>query len=470
MHIKYKLFWLLLLFVFPLNSVFASTNIYIECPNGVGVGDSLDCELFVTSDIEISAVRTKLSVSDNLEVISFKTDSSWQGSGDNGDISLYTYPNKIGKFKLGVVTLKIKESNANRTGTLYFDDVYFYKANFSKVSGVSISKNIKILSNNNDLANLSLNNYNITPKFNKDIMEYRATVDSNVVVIEASAKDKSTTVNGAGRKELKYGENIFAITLTSEMGAKKIYKLIIMRPNEQKEKNRFSNQFYSEQSFQTNNKNGEDKKEIGKDKSKDSKLRSLTIDGYNIDFSSDIYSYNIEISSNINKLKINAIPNSDKANVIIKGNEQLIVGKNKVTITVVAENGNESVYTIYIIRKSNICVIKGIKILNYNLEFDCNKYDYELKIGKEDNLNIEVIPVNKQAKVNIYNNDNLKNGDIITISANDGNSDYEYHIKVLKNDENNFYSINNKLFILVFFSIICLLCLIGRFLIKRKNK
>lgn len=468
MHIKYKLFWLLLLFIFPLNSVFASSNIYIDCPNSGGVGDSLECELFATSDIEISALRTKLSVSDNLEVISFKTDSSWQGSGDNGDISLYTYPNQIGKIKLGIVTIKIKENNTNRTGTLYFKDVYFYKADFSKVASSSISKNIKILSNNNDLDNLSLVGYNITPKFNKDTTKYQAVVDNDVVVIEAIPKDKNAIVSGNGRKEIKYGENVFVVTVTSEIGTKKEYKVIINRISNVKKENQFSN--YNNQKIETNNKDNSNDNSKDNNKDNDIKLKSLTIDGYNLDFDSDTYCYNIDVSNNVDKLVINASSNNDKAKIIIDGNENLKVGRNEIKVTVEAEDGSKIIYTIYVTKKSNICVIKLIKITNYDLNFDCNKYDYELKIDKEKSLKINVIPTSDKVKINIYNNENLKNGDTITISANDGDIDYEYHIKVLKNDENTFGSMSNKLLILIFFSIICLLCLVGRSLIKRKNK
>ena len=196
----------------------------------------------------------------------------------------------------------------------------------------------------------------------------------------------------------------------------------------------------------------------------------MTIDGYNIDFDSDTYFYNIDVSSNVDKLVINAFSNNDKAKIIINGNENLKIGKNEIKVTVEAEDGSKIIYTIYVTKKSNICVIKLIKITNYDLNFDCNKYDYELKIDKEKSLEINVIPTSDKVKINIYNNKNLKNGDTITISANDGDDDYEYHIKVLKNDENIFERISNKFFILIFFSIICLLWLVVRYLIKRKNK
>ena len=81
---KHKLFLLILLLIIPLNNTYASTDIYIKCPNGVGVGSTVDCELLATSDIELSAISTKLKFSNNLEFVSFKTDPSWQGDGNNG--------------------------------------------------------------------------------------------------------------------------------------------------------------------------------------------------------------------------------------------------------------------------------------------------------------------------------------------------------------------------------------------------
>ena len=145
MNFNNKIFLMLFLWIIPLNNVFASSNLYVECPSSSGVGTIVDCGLFISSDIEISAVRTKLSVSNNLEFIEFKTDSSWQGNGDNGDIALYTYPNQIGQIKLGIISIKINDNTNNQTGTMYFNDVYFYKADFSGLSGNSLSKTINVL-------------------------------------------------------------------------------------------------------------------------------------------------------------------------------------------------------------------------------------------------------------------------------------------------------------------------------------
>lgn len=467
MKFNKKIFLMLFLWIIPLKNVFASSNLYVECPSGSGVGTTVDCGLFISSDIEISAVRTKLSVSNNLEFIGFKTDSSWQGNGDNGDIALYTYPNQIGQIKLGIISIKIKDNTNNQTGTMYFNDVYFYKADFSGLSVSPLSKNIKILSNNNDLASLSLLDYNITPKFHKDIKEYKAIVDSNIIVIEGIPEDKSATISGTGRKELKYGENTFIITVTSENENKKEYKLIVTRVNNEKKENNFSNQ--TNQNLETNKTESNNNKKEEQEKNKDSKLKELKVTGYNIDFNKDTYSYNIDVSSNIDKLEIEALPNSDKSKITIIGNDSLSIGKNEITITVVAEDGNKSIYTIYVTKKSNICPIKSIKILNYNLDFECDKYDYELKINKEDSLNIEIIPNDKKTKVNIYDNDNLKNGDIITIKVKIDNTDYKYHIKILKNNSEELNIINNKQFIFLTIVIsFILIYLIVKVIVKKR--
>ena len=461
MKIKYQLFLGFLFFAIPFTSVLASTDISVKCLSGGVVVSTIDCEVFVTSDIEISAVSTKLSVSDNLEFVSFKTDSSWQGNGDYGDIALYTYPNQIGEIKLGIATLKIKESNASRTGTLYVRDVMFYKADYSGISGTSISKNIKILSSNHDLASLSLVGYHMSPNFNKGVTEYQATVDSDIVVIEARTEDEYATIRGVGRKELNYGENTFNITVTSEAGTKKIYKLIITRPKKQEENS-------SDQNLETSNKKEEEKTEVLKDT--DSKLKSLIIDGYEIVFSSDKYFYDLEVASEVEKLEIKATSNSKKAKVTIQGNEHLSFGKNEITIIVEAEDGTKSTYIVYATKKSNVCLIKSILITNYDFTFDCNQYDYELEIGTEVSLNIEIIPVDQNTKVEIHNNDHLKDGDIITILVSTNNMDYKYSIKIIKKELASSNIFHDKKFILIaVITILVLLYFIGRYLIKRKK-
>lgn len=62
-------------------------------------------------------------------------------------------------------------------------------------------------------------------------------------------------------------------------------------------------------------------------------------------------------------------------------------------------------------------MLSKINIEGYFFDFKCDIFKYNLKIKDEKSLNIDVIPTLGDSKINIYNNDNLENNDIITISV-----------------------------------------------------
>lgn len=88
--------------------------------------------------------------------------------------------------------------------------------------------------------------------------------------------------------------------------------------------------------------------------SNDSLLKDLSIDGYKIKFDAKQKEYSIKLKRNESELKINATPNSDRANITIEGNENL-VNDSEVKIRVTAEDGS---YTDYFI-KVNIAPKRG---------------------------------------------------------------------------------------------------------------
>lgn len=221
MKLQNKLIFCFIIFNLFINPTYADTNISLDCPANSTVGKTINCTVIANSDIELSAISTKLKVSDNLKLVKFTTDSSWQGNGDEGNIELYTYPNQKGVIKLGVAEIKIVDNKDSKTGTISLKNTIFYQASFSGIKGNNYSKNIKILSTNNNLSNITLNKGNYSPAFNKNIYKYQATIDSNTLIIEATPEDKTASLSGTGKKELKYGENVFTITVTNELGQKK---------------------------------------------------------------------------------------------------------------------------------------------------------------------------------------------------------------------------------------------------------
>ena len=465
---------ILLLVIIPLNYVDASSEIMLECPNSGVLGSELVCSLKGYSDTYVSSLSAKLKVDGNIEFVGFNTNSIWMGDGNNGDIELYTDVNKTGEFSIGTITVRLSINDNGRNGIVLIEDISYYDDKFKEIVVSDISSNIKILSMNNYLASVSLIGYNISPAFNKDVFEYSATVDSDIVVIEANSEDSRATISGIGTKNLNYGVNKYIITVTNEAGGDREYKLVITRPNKEEKENDSLDEKADDitqdninQEVVTNDK--EAIEEIKK--SADSRLKILNIEGYDIEFNSDMYKYYINISSSVESLVIEGIANNEKATVEIIGNDNLVFGNNEIIVTVTAEDGSKSIYTIYATKKSDFCVVESISVMDYDLKFDCNKYNYELEIWDETSLNIDVNTVNGQGSVNIYNNDNLKHEDVIKIVVTVDGIDYKYNIKVLKNVFELEEFVKSKQLIFAIVILVCtLLYLMIRFFIKKRSK
>jgi hypothetical protein len=86
--------------------------------------------------------------------------------------------------------------------------------------------------------------------------------------------------------------------------------------------------------------------------STNAKLKKLQISPSKLspEFNMDTYEYSADVSNDIEKLVIVALPEDDKSTVSITGNESLIVGENKIVITVLAESGDNIEYIINVNR------------------------------------------------------------------------------------------------------------------------
>ena len=84
-------------------------------------------------------------------------------------------------------------------------------------------------STNNKLKSLSVEGYEISPSFDKDVNEYSVTVPSTIEKIEINAKkaDSYASLDGVGEKTVEEGVNTFEIVVTSETGVSNTYKLIV---------------------------------------------------------------------------------------------------------------------------------------------------------------------------------------------------------------------------------------------------
>ena len=173
--------------------------------------------------------------------------------------------------------------------------------------------NIKIFA----LEKITINNDNLIPIFEKDLKKYNYFTSSDKVLISVK-KSENEIINGDGLFEVKDGENEFIII--SNIDGEYI---INVYKNYQKKELEFG------------------------------KLKSLRIDGYDIDFDSDKYEYDIVIN-NEDMLNINYELLNDSSYVDVKGNGNF----NKETNLIVINVDDINTYKIKV--HKTIDVIKNI--------------------------------------------------------------------------------------------------------------
>ena len=162
---------------------------------------------------------------------------------------------------------------------------------------------------NRNLKTLTVSGYDINPVFNKNTVEYYLTVSNDVTSLKVTAlpENDAAKVTITGDTDLKGIENDILITVKSEKGLTKTYKI-----------------------------------HVTKQKESSISLKTLEIEDakFETEFSSKKYNYNIEVNqAEVESLKIKAKANIDFANVEIIGNDSsLSVGANIITILVSKDN------------------------------------------------------------------------------------------------------------------------------------
>ena len=94
--------------------------------------------------------------------------------------------------------------------------------------------------------------------------------------------------------------------------------------------------------------------------------------------------------------------------------------------------------------------LRSLTIKDYGINFSSSVYDYTIKIGNEDRLNITYTTADSKSNVTITGNENLENGSIIkvTVVAEDGTTT-TYKINVEKDNAKNVVIISVMAFLLV---------------------
>lgn len=212
---------------------------------------------------------------------------------------------------------------------------------------------------------------------------------------------------------------------------------------------------------------------VSKREEKATTLKQLTIKNVKLNFESGITDYELSVLKSVDKLEITAVPTDQNAKIAIEGADKLEIGEN--TVKILVENDeNTKTYTLKVKRleseDKSLANLKSLTIEKYKLDFDENKYEYNLEIGDDNYLVIDAVPDVETSKVEITGNLDLVDGSIIKIRVEYDDDNYNiYKINIIKkevvNKENNF----NKIVILIVIALI-LTAIIVLLIIQIKNK
>lgn len=250
------------------------------------------------------------------------------------------------------------------------------------------------------LSSLSVEGYELIPKFSQDISSYHLNVSNETTAVKVTAVPN---IDGAeitvDNPPLKVGDNTITITVTAkDKKTQKIYHLNIARAA-----------------------------------SSDSKLKALSIEGVALDkaFSADELSYHADVAYDVSSLKVHAETNHEGASYIIQNADQLTVGENTISIVVTPEDKSEpSIYQIHVVRGekplSDNAYLKSLSINEVHLEPAFNKEtkDYQAVVPYvTETITINAAAEDTAAKVSGIGQHDLKVGEntfTLTVTAENG--------------------------------------------------
>ena len=202
--------------------------------------------------------------------------------------------------------------------------------------------------------------------------------------------------------------------------------------------------------------------------SNENHLKSLKVNGNNIELIDDQLEYKIILANDILKTQIE-LETIDKDAKVEFTDIMLVDGVNEpIIIKVTSPSSNVLEYKIIVNRlssKNEQYELNNIRIIGYNLKFDSSVHQYDLEIENDDKLNIILEPsgINHE----IIGNKDLTDGSKVIIRILDENNTIDYIINIHKKEK-----ADNGLIYFIFFSL-SVLIFIGSIIYalkKGKNK
>lgn len=229
----------------------------------------------------------------------------------------------------------------NNRSNLCYDQVlycgsYTVTLDFYPKKNTNQTTEIKVLD-----AAVAIAKVNADPETDSEMLEYEKEITRNVTIKEKQNNNSSSSdvfsfkgINPLGGNRDKFYEEIH------KKQEEALSELTKDTPSEKKEP---SGQTQTQQ---------ENKKEpkAESEKSSNNRLQELKLENYEINFSTDVYEYEITAESTVESIKVAAKAEDTKATCTIIGNDPL---GDEIKITVKAENGEEQIYKVRVIKDAS---------------------------------------------------------------------------------------------------------------------
>jgi len=155
--------------------------------------------------------------------------------------------------------------------------------------------------------------------------------------------------------------------------------------------------------------------------------------------------YQVEVPESTTQLEIVALPEDERAQVEIVGNEDLRAGRNAIQIIVTAEDESTTSYELVVLKAGAVeaidVTLRLLSIPDYMLtpQFRNDLFEYSIQVSHDvDSLEIIAIPNNPNSTISIEGNTDLKAGEnqiSITVVSENGDVKETYFIQVHKSEE-----------------------------------
>lgn len=401
---------LLAIIFLPIKTYAAGVSISLSCPSKANVNETISCNVNVNTGTKVNGIAAKLNLGNAFSYVSFTPTSGFTSYyNSKAGFSIGNNSGRSGQYTVGVLKLKVLKAGSFTVNGFDVSDT-----SGKAYTPGNVSKSVAIKSRENTLSALNITGQTLSPNFSSNTTSYSVTVDDKVtaITINATKKDNSATLTGTGKKTVNYGKNTYNITVTSESGTKKVYTIIVNKPD---------------------------------NRNKNNNLKSLSIPGYDLDFDKNNLNYNLTVNTDVSSIDIKTEVEDNKAKLVSNyGSRQvkLNYGNNKIQVKVQAENAEVKTYTINVKRltedeiPSDNINIKSLSIPGHKIDFTNDKTDYTIDINDEYALVFNIELEDAKSTYKLENNEDLKDGSIITLTVkSESGKEVKYNFTINKNEK-----------------------------------